>query len=709
MMLPLGTKAFPGSSHMTTARVPHRWLALARGAWIVCAVLLLANFVASIPAYYRIMRTVCTFPNQVPCTMPGGGPPSGQLTPDNVAALAHLHLSVATYAAYYVTLQVAVSLLCWGVGLLIFWRKSDEGMGLFVSLLLVLYGATSITNNFLVAYAPTQKPLLFQILLALISVAQWAGLGVFFLTFPTGRFVPRWSWLLILPWVITSEWNPISPVLQVAESLLLFGSAFFIMVYRYVRVFDAVQRQQTKWFVYATAVGITLSVISAVLPGVVPADSLYQLVSPTTTLFSFALIPLGLGIAILRYRLWDIDVIINRTLVYATLTAGIVGMYILIVVGFGTLMQVQGNPVLSLLAAALVAVLFQPLRQRLQHAVNRLIYGERDDPYRVISHLGQRLEATVASDTILPTIVETVAQALKLPYVAIALQQDGELTVAASYGTRDAREELHLPLAYQTEQVGELVLAPRAPGEAFSAADRRLLEDLARQVDIAAHAVRLTADLKRLTQDLQQARERLVSAREEERRRLRRDLHDGLGPQLSSQTLLLTSVQMLLRQDPDEAEAILRSAIAQSQEAISDIRRLVYALRPPALDDLGLVAAIAEQLTQNRASGIAFSFEAREPLPPLPAAVEVACYRIVQEAITNVVRHAHARNCTVHLLCEEQLTIEVIDDGLGLPPAYHHGVGLTSMRERAEELGGSWLIEPGPHGGTCVQVQIPYR
>jgi signal transduction histidine kinase len=166
---------------------------------------------------------------------------------------------------------------------------------------------------------------------------------------------------------------------------------------------------------------------------------------------------------------------------------------------------------------------------------------------------------------------------------------------------------------------------------------------------------------------------------------------------------------MLLRQDPDEAEAILNSAITQSQEAISDIRRLVYALRPPALDDLGLIAAIGELFTQYRASGITFSIETREPLPPLPAAVEVACYRIVQEALTNVVRHAHAHTCVVRLVCREQVTIEIIDDGQGLPPAYRHGVGLTSMRERAEELGGSWLIEPLPSGGTCVRAQIPYR
>jgi signal transduction histidine kinase len=697
MSLP-GMKAFTRASRMPTERIPRPWLVRARGAWIIFALVLLAIFVSNIPGFFAASsHSFCTLPDPGNC-------PTGQLTPGNAQALARLHLSIAGAAGFLDALVVAVSLMYWVVGLLIFWRKSQEWIGLFFSLMCVMLGAIGVYGF----HDSAQTPWLVQSLTNSTS-SVLNLLGPFFLfTFPTGRFTPRWIWAAFVFFLLGNL-----PFVPFVGSLLTYPLAVGVQVYRYVRVYDAVQRQQTKWFVFGVGIGFSFLalyyVFGTVVPGLSAPDSWYQLLNPPVWLLIWTIVLLSLSIAILRYRLWDIDVLINRTLVYGTLSAGIVGVYVLIVGGFGTLMQAQGNPVLSLVAAALVAVLFQPLRQRLQQAVNRLMYGERDDPYRVIVRLGQRLEATVAPETILPTIVETVAQALKLPYAAIALQQDGKLVVAASYGTCDAGEELHLPLAYQTEQVGELILAPRAPGEVFSATDRRLFEYLAHQVDIAAHAVRLTADLKHLTQDLQQARERLVSAREEERRRLRRDLHDGLGPQLSSQTLLLTSAQMLLRQDPDEAEAILRSAITQSQEAISDIRRLVYALRPPALDDLGLVAAIQEQLTQHRTSGIAFSLEAPVQLQPLPAAVEVACYRIVQEAITNVVRHAHARNCIVHLACEEQLTIEVIDDGQGLPPAYHQGVGLTSMRERAEELGGRWLIEPGPDGGTCIRVQIPYR
>jgi hypothetical protein len=192
------------------------------------------------------------------------------------------------------------------------------------------------------------------------------------------------------------------------------------------------------------------------------------------------LIPLSIGIAMLRHQLFDVDVLINRTLVYGALTACVIGLYVLVVGYLGVLFRTGGNLAISLLATGLVAVLFQPLHNRLQHGINRLMYGERDDPYTVLSRLGQRLEATLAPEAVLTTIVQTVKESLKLPYAAIALRQDDAFAVAAAVGI-PVDNALRLPLVYQNEMVGHLILAPRAPGESFSPADRRLLEDLARR------------------------------------------------------------------------------------------------------------------------------------------------------------------------------------------------------------------------------------
>ncbi len=503
------------------------------------------------------------------------------------------------------------------------------------------------------------------------SYLVYPALGLVFYIFPDGRFVPRWSWVFMLVWIaVAVEYNlpstsflnyaNLSPLLQIIETIIQFGSAFGIMIYRYVRHFDRQQRQQTKWVLFIIVVTFLiifpLTNLNLFFPALSNPASLYQLANATVIAQIFYLsIPLAFVIAILRYRLWDIDIVINRTLVYGTLTISVIVLYVLVVLGFGSLIQARGNLLLSLLATGLIAVLFQPSRQRLQQGVNRLMYGERDEPYRVLSRLGQRLEASLTPEAVLPTIVETVAQALKLPFAAITQVAEGvEFKPVAVYGEfKEQAAYMRVPLIYQNENVGELALGSRREGEALTPADQRFLRDLMPQIGVAVHAVRLTADLKQLTIDLQRSRERLVTAREEERRRLRRDLHDGLGPQLSSQTLTLTAARKLLRHDPDAADTLLADATTHAQAAIADIRRLVYALRPPALDDFGLIAAIQEQIHHYRSSGVMLILDAPESLSHLPAAVEVACYRIVQEALTNVVRHAHAHVCTVSLSPEK--------------------------------------------------------
>jgi signal transduction histidine kinase len=317
-------------------------------------------------------------------------------------------------------------------------------------------------------------------------------------------------------------------------------------------------------------------------------------------------------------------------------------------------------------------------------------------------------------------VVTTVREALKLPYAAIYLKEDDDsnriVAESASPSLRVEagrirvpgmdREGLCIPLIHQGETLGYLVLGPRAPNEAFSSTDLRLLHDLAPQVGVAVHSARLTADLQR-------SREQLILAREEERRRLRRDLHDGLGPQLAGLALKLETLRNRLTDDP-LADSLLADLAKRTQDATADIRRLVYELRPPALDELGLVSALREgatQYNQQGVNGVNITFYAPESLPPLPAAVEVAVYRIAQEALTNVIRHAEARTCLVRLRLDESaglLCLEVEDDGKGLLMKRRTGVGLNSMRERAEELGGMLTVTSSADG-TLLTARLPCR
>ncbi len=248
--------------------------------------------------------------------------------------------------------------------------------------------------------------------------------------------------------------------------------------------------------------------------------------------------------------------------------------------------------------------------------------------------------------------------------------------------------------------MGQLIFSPRTPGEALTAVERRLLEDIAHQASFAVHAVRLTVDLQR-------SRERIVTAREEERRHIRRELHDGLGPSLAGLTLKIDAARNLLTHNPRAADDLLADLKSQTQSSIDDIRRLAYSLRPPALDELGLLPAIQEFCAGQERTGLFVTVEFPENIPPLSAAVEAATYRIVCEALTNAARHARAGHCTVQIRVNKNLEVEICDDGQGVPEKFKAGVGLASMRERAAELGGQCRLESRPEGGTRVLAVIP--
>ncbi|MFZ2016757.1 MAG: histidine kinase [Nocardioides sp.] len=394
-------------------------------------------------------------------------------------------------------------------------------------------------------------------------------------------------------------------------------------------------------------------------------------------------------VAIRRYGLFDARLVVRRSLVYAALSVSVLAVYGAVGLLLTKVGAAHATVPVALVVAILVAV---PLRDRLQHWANRLVFGLRDDPVATLHSLGDQLERAAAVDEVLPAAARSLHRTLRLQHVAIL---DGE-TVAAEAGRPSPGLRVTVPLVYAGETIGTLVATQSDADTPLDAERYTLLKGIARPV---AAALR-TATLSR---DLAASYERLVSATEEERRRLRRDLHDGLGPVLSSAVLGIARAQSLLITRPEAAWTQLESLTTQLQAAVDDVRRLVYDLRPPALDHLGLVGALHEHA---RSLGT-FTVTGPSVMPALPAAAEVAAYRIAMEAMTNTLRHARAGRGSVEIRLDGGLHLVVYDDGVGLPDGYRAGVGITSMRERAQELGGICTVAPAHDGGTVVTAWLP--
>jgi signal transduction histidine kinase len=409
-------------------------------------------------------------------------------------------------------------------------------------------------------------------------------------------------------------------------------------------------------------------------------------------------LPIAIGVAILQRRLYDIQLAVNRSLTYGSLWLAIAALYALVIGGVGAVLRQQDAAWLPWLAAGTVAVSFAPLRSGLQRAANRMTYGQWSQPGDVLASTARRLGDAANVSALLQSLVDDTGSALQLGYVAIHDPAGRALAV------RGSRPDDVDSLAMTSYGVAVATLSwARRP---LRASDRELLTDLARQLGTVVHAAGLLETIRA-------SQERLVLAREEERRRLRRDLHDGLGPALAGLTLRVDTLRNLLAgqfgrsavADVDERLLELRSDI---QATVLDVRRIVEGLRPPALDDLGLAQAV-RQLAERLTQGSDLIADVRsDPLPRLPAAVEIAAYRIVQEALTNTLRHARARNACVQLRSDPAgLGLEIRDDGTGQVPSRPEGVGLTSMRERAEEIHGSFLLQARPGEGTTVTVLLP--
>jgi two-component system, NarL family, sensor kinase len=517
-----------------------------------------------------------------------------------------------------------------------------------------------------------------------------------------GAVVFAATWVLVTQQVATSTldwlrlWIPSEAA--VAGVFLAASIAAFTWQYRIHK--SGVQRQQIRWVIWSGIFSGAAGLIFYILPGLVGGST----INPNLAGLIVLPVPLSIAIAILRHNLFEIDRLINRTLVYGALTVLSGSIYLTVVGTIGLFFQAQGNWVISLIATGVVAILFHPLRERINRWVNRRMYGDRDEPFEVLARLGHRLESSLSYDAVLPTLVETIAQTLKLPYVALRLLEPAPPRLAASYG-RPTSAIITYPLIHQSDTIGELLVARRADDEDFTVSEERLLRSIARQAGAAVQTVKLTADL-------QASRQRLVTAQEEERLRLRRDLHDGLGPTLAAHLFKLGLARSYLDQDTARADLYLEQLEEETEGILAEVRRLVYNLRPPTLDQLGLlgaISAVADGYNHPHKSDGRLQVEVRAPnsIPALPAAVEVAAYRIVQEALNNAARHAGASCCNVELWLTDHLNVKIRDNGRGLPSQPTAGVGLSSMRERAHELGGHLDVHSTEGSGTEIHARIP--
>ena len=483
--------------------------------------------------------------------------------------------------------------------------------------------------------------------------------------------------------------------LLVITRLITFAAvlpALVLVVVRYRRS-SGLERRQLSWLLWAGLVCGILLVISLLVPSSgLASAALFAAVAVTTV---------SVTIGICAPDRYDVDGLVADTVAWGVVAAVVVTLDLLVVAAVSRLLGDALDQRNATAAVLLLAVLlYAPLRNLIWARVRRMIMGRRGDRYQVVSGLAARLESSADVTDQLPALVAAVAESFKLSYVGVEVVQTSGGRLVAEHGRRpDSITEL--PIAYSDQTVGRLLLADRGGLRSLlTRADQALLLDVVRQ---AAIAVRLTT----LAEEVQASRERLVLAREDDRRRIRRDLHDGLGPTLGGVGLRLAAATHAIDVDPDRAKDLIATSRADLAAAVQDVRRLVHGLRPPALDDLGLLAAIEQQAEAARAGGLRVEVEPQH-VDALPAAVEVAAYRIVAEALTNAARHAQATSVRVRLSAEPGvLVVEVADDGIGISSDRTAGVGLLSLRERTAELGGSTTVTCPPEGGTIVRAVLP--
>jgi signal transduction histidine kinase len=456
------------------------------------------------------------------------------------------------------------------------------------------------------------------------------------------------------------------------------------------------ERLQLKWLVLVGALaGVALVATFAmqVIAGSTPRFLEYLIV------LTIAAIPVAIGIAILRYRLYDIDVVINRTVAYAVLAAFITLVFVAIVVGVGTVVGSRGNAFLSAVAAAIVALAFQPARRRAQHLANRLVYGDRATPYEVLSGFSERLADTYSVEDVLPRLVRVLAEGIGASTVTITLGSGGSAHQLASFppssvAVTDGRA---FDVRHQGEVLGAInVVMP--PSEPFGPSQEKLVADVATQAGLVLRNAALIEDLKA-------SRQRLVAAQDAERRRIERNIHDGAQQQLVALAVKLKLADSLVGTDEQRAHAMLEELQRETNQALEDLRDLARGIYPPLLADRGLGAALE---SQARKSPVPVDVEA-DRIGRYPQEAEAAVYFSCLEALQNIAKYAEATAATIRLSqANGTLSFEVTDDGLGFDPdTAERGTGLQGIADRLAALGGEFVLRTAPGRGTTIRGTVP--
>jgi signal transduction histidine kinase len=636
------------------------------------------------------------------------------------------------------------------VGALLIWKRSANPIGWLMSATGVSYGLALGGGSLLLHFPQTR------------AWGHWFGLLFFLglgftvfvlLLFPTGSLPSgRWrpvAWAAgagIVAWALGNTFAPVSlssgtpgpvrvagPAGRIFDVLAGAGialvavaglAAVVSLVFRYRRA-RTVEREQLKWLVYAGALIVVAAVAVTPIKNILgPGSSAATNLENAVTTGSVALVPIAIGIAIFRYHLYDIDVVINKTLVYGSLAVFITGVYVAIVVGLGSLAQRGARPslTLSIAATAVVAIAFQPVRQWVQHAANRLVYGRRATPYEVLADFAERMAGAYAAEDLLPRMARILAEGTAATRADVWLKSgevfhDGAAwptdapplpparATAADVPAYLAADRI-LPVRYQGEVLGALSVSKR-PGETLTPTEDRLLTDLAGQVGLVLKNAGLREQLLARLEEIRASRLRLVAAQDAERRRIERNIHDGAQQQLVALAIKLSITESMIGTDTESERELLAELRQDAAGAVEELRDLARGIYPPLLAGEGLVTALQ---AQARKAPVPTSVTA-DGVGRYPQNLEAAVYFCVLEALQNVAKYAGATRAEVRLaISGHDLTFEVTDDGAGFDPGSRgYGTGLQGMADRLHAHGGSLAVRSSPGAGTTIAGRVPGR